>query len=303
MDLYHNAVGTINYQNMLKATEESKVQNYEWFLESLNCWLDVTVYPSFKGLSIFFKDITERKFGEMERGKMVSDILKRNNDLEQFSYVISHNLRAPVANIIGLVEELRRDQVVDGENNLLMDYLIASTKKLDTVIIDLNTILQVKREIIDNKETISLSRLLEEVLTYIPNLIREQKVKFIIDFSAGDELWTLKSFMHSIFYNLISNSIKYRQPAFSPIIEIKSERVGNKFILIFTDNGIGIDLVKNKGQVFGLYKQFHSHVEGKGMGLFMVKTQVETLGGTIAVESEVNQGTQFRVELQLNPTV
>jgi len=302
-DLYHQAVGTVNYLNMLKAAEESKVQNYEWFVESLKCWLDVTVYPSIKGLSIYFKDITERKFGEMERAKMVSDILKRNNDLEQFSYIISHNLRAPVANIIGLAEELSRDQVIKGENNQLMDYLITSTKMLDTVIIDLNAVLQVKREIMENKETVILSRLLEEVLTYIPNLIREQKVKFIIDFSAGEELWTLKSFMHSIFYNLISNSIKYHQPGINPIIEIKSERSGDNFILIFTDNGIGIDLIKNKGHVFGLYKRFHSHVEGKGMGLFMVKTQVETLGGSISVESKVNHSTQFRLELKLNPSV
>jgi PAS domain S-box-containing protein len=302
-DLYHEAVGSPSYLNMLEAAQESRVQNYEWFLESLNCWLDVTVYPSIKGLSVYFKDISQRKFGEIERAKMVSDILMRNNDLEQFSYIISHNLRAPVANIIGLAEELVRNQVFKGENNLLTDYLLASTKQLDTVIVDLNDILHVKREIVENKETISLSQLLEDVLTYMPNLIKEQKVKFIIDFSAANELLTLKSFMHSIFYNLISNSIKYRQPDLDPIIEIKSERSGNKFILIFTDNGIGIDLVKNKGQVFGLYKRFHSHVEGKGMGLFMVKTQVETLGGSISVESIVNHGTQFRLELKLDPEI
>ncbi|MET1056704.1 MAG: PAS domain S-box protein [Pedobacter sp.] len=302
-DLYDNAIGTLNHLNALQAANENKVQNYEWYVESLHCWLDVTVYPSSKGLSIFFKDITDRKLGEMERTKMVSDILKRNNDLEQFSYIISHNLRAPVANIIGLAEELIREEVSKGEDNQVMDYLLASTKQLDTVIKDLNTILQVKREIVEHKEVIKLSKLVEEVLTYLPNLIRQQKVKFIIDFSAGDELFTLKSFMHSIFYNLISNSIKYRQAVFNPIIEIKSERRGNKFILIFSDNGIGIDLVKNKGQVFGLYKRFHSHVEGKGMGLFMVKTQIETLGGSISVESAVNQGTQFRLELNLNPPV
>jgi len=301
-DLYENAIGTLSHLNTLTAAKENKVHNYEWFLKSLNCWLDITVYPSAKGLSIFFKDITERKFGEMERTKMVSDILKRNNDLEQFSYIISHNLRAPVANIIGLAEVLRKDQVGDGESSILMDHLIASTRKLDTVIIDLNAILQLKREIIENKETIILSRLLEEILTYLPNLISEQKVKFITDFSAGDEIWTLKSFMHSIFYNLISNSIKYRQPALNPIIEIKSEKIGDTFILTFKDNGIGIDLIKNKGQVFGLYKRFHSHAEGKGMGLFMVKTQMETLGGTISVESKVNCGTQFRLELKLHPT-
>lgn len=302
-ELYQQAVGTLNYLNMLNAANEGKVQNYEWYIESLKCWLDVTVYPSIKGLSIFFKNITERKFGEIERSKMVSDILKRNNDLEQFSYIISHNLRAPVANIIGLAEELARDQIARGENNLLTEYLVSSTKKLDAVIIDLNAILHVKREFIENKESISLSRLLEEVLTNIPNLIRDQKVTFITDFSAGDELWALKSFMHSIFYNLISNSIKYRQSASNPVIDIKSERVGDKLILNFSDNGIGIDLIKNKGQVFGLYKRFHSHVEGNGMGLFMVKTQIETLGGTISVESEVDRGTEFRLEFALNPSV
>jgi len=300
--LYDKAIGTLNYLKMVQAAEEGKVQNYEWFIERLKCWVDVAVYPSNTGLSIYFKDITERKFGEIERGKIVSDLLKRNNDLEQFSYIISHNLRAPVANIIGLAEELSRNRIEEGEDHKLMDYLIDSTKKLDAVIIDLNAILQVKREIIEIKETINLAHLLEEVLSYIPNLISEQRVEFNIDFSAGNEFWTTKSFMHSIFYNLISNSIKYRQPAVNPIIGIKSEKVGDTFILTFTDNGIGIDLAKNKDQVFGLYKRFHNHVEGKGMGLFMVKTQVSTLGGTISLESEVNQGTQFRLEFKMIPT-
>jgi len=297
---YDEAVGTLNYIKMVQAVEENKVQNYEWFVERLKCWLDVTVYPSGTGLSIYFKDITERKFGEIERAKMVSDLLKRNNDLEQFSYIISHNLRAPVANIIGLAEELSRNRIEQGEDHQLMDYLIDSTKKLDAVIIDLNAILQVKREIIESKENINLSHLLEEVLAYIPNLISEQKVEFNIDFNAANELWTSKSFMHSIFYNLISNSIKYRHPFLDPIIEIKSEHIGETFILTFTDNGIGIDLLKNKDQVFGLYKRFHNHVEGKGMGLFMVKTQVLNLGGTISIESSVNCGTQFRLEFQMN---
>lgn len=91
-ELYDNVIGTLGHLNTLKAVNEGKVQNYEWFVESLQCWLDVTVYPSSKGLSIFFKDITDRKLGEMERTKMVSDILKRNNDLEQFSYIISLSL-------------------------------------------------------------------------------------------------------------------------------------------------------------------------------------------------------------------
>ena len=105
--------------------------------------------------------------------------------------------------------------------------------------------------------------------------------------------------MYSIFYNLISNSIKYRQQQVPCLIEIKSRRVKDTIELVFTDNGMGIDLQKRGDQVFGLYKRFHTNIEGKGMGLFMVKTQVETLGGKISIQSEVNKGTEFKIEFEI----
>jgi signal transduction histidine kinase len=111
---------------------------------------------------------------------------------------------------------------------------------------------------------------------------------------------TLKSYMQSIFYNLISNSVKYRQPNLAPVIEIKSRKRQNKIELSFRDNCMGIDLTKNGDQVFGLYKRFHTNeIQGKGIGLFMVKTQVEAIGGTISVHSEVNKGTEFKIEFDL----
>ena len=94
---------------------------------------------------------------------------------------------------------------------------------------------------------------------------------------------------------MISNSIKYRQPDLTPIIEISCEWEGNKLTLIYKDNGLGIDLKKHGKNLFGLYKRFHDHVEGKGMGLFMVKTQLDAIGGTISVESTCNQGTEFTI--------
>ena len=106
--------------------------------------------------------------------------------------------------------------------------------------------------------------------------------------------------MHSIFYNLIINSIKYKQVDIPIIIQIKSELLQNKLILSVRDNGSGIDLTKNKELVFGLYKRFHRKVEGKGMGLYMVKTQVESLNGKIHIESEVNIGTEFIIEFELD---
>ena len=106
--------------------------------------------------------------------------------------------------------------------------------------------------------------------------------------------------MYSIFYNLITNSIKYSQINIPLVIEIKSSLIDRKLVLLFKDNGSGIDLSKNKELVFGLYKRFHSKIEGKGMGLYMVKTQVEALNGTIRIDSAINKGTEFVIEFELD---
>ncbi|HYV94396.1 MAG TPA: ATP-binding protein [Chitinophagales bacterium] len=109
----------------------------------------------------------------------------------------------------------------------------------------------------------------------------------------------MKNYLHSIFYNLISNSLIYRKHDIPPVIKIKSHKLKDTIELLFKDNGMGIDLEKNGNQVFGLYKRFHSkNTDGKGMGLYMVKTQVEALGGKISIESEVNKGTTFKIEFK-----
>jgi signal transduction histidine kinase len=126
--------------------------------------------------------------------------------------------------------------------------------------------------------------------------MQSQNVRIITDFSAVDEYTSIKSYIHSIFYNLIFNSIKYSDPSRMPVISVTSKRENHKIYLIFKDNGMGIDLDKKGEQIFGLYKRFHNHIEGKGMGLFMVKTQVEILGGKITVKSQPNQGTEFEIE-------
>jgi len=83
------------------------------------------------------------------------------------------------------------------------------------------------------------------------------------------------------------------------VIEIRSAMNGKNIVLFFKDNGLGFDTNKNQNQIFGLYKRFHSHVEGKGLGLFMVKSQVESLGGKISVNSEINKGTEFKIEFEI----
>ncbi|TDQ08804.1 PAS domain S-box protein [Pedobacter metabolipauper] len=295
-DIYQDAIGTISYIKLYQSARENNMQHYERFNNELNIWLEISIYPSPNGLSVFFKDITERKLADLERIKMMDDILHRNRDLEQFSYIVSHNLRAPVANIIGLTAELSEHAAVSDEVKDLNKFLSASVNQLDNVIRDLNHVLQVKGQIGEKKEKVVLSKIINEILFSIKDLVDLENVEIRMDFSAGDELSTLKSYLYSIFYNLIANSIKYRQPGTLPVIEIKSETTEDSLLITFKDNGIGIDLEKYSEQVFGLYKRFHQHVEGKGMGLFMVKTQVEALGGFITINSSVDQGTEFTLE-------
>jgi PAS domain S-box-containing protein len=246
------------------------------------------------------QDVTDRKLADIERKKMVNDLMARNNDLEQFAYIISHNLRAPVANIIGASTALNDIDVSDEEKEILNNAINTSVMKLDDVVQDLNHILQVKSNINETKETVSFTDLVEDIKTSIQNLVIRGGVSIKCDFSEFNDFLTIKSYMYSIFYNLITNSVKYCQTHSPCEIQIQSLIVKNTLQLIFTDNGLGINLEKKGDQIFGLYKRFHENTEGKGMGLYMVKTQVEILGGKISIKSEENVGTEFIIEFILN---
>jgi PAS domain S-box-containing protein len=251
------------------------------------------------GICIALNDITKRKMAELEREKMITDIIQRNKNLEQFSYIVSHNLRAPVANIMGLSLALQEDNLEKTLADVLLDGLNASAIKLDETIMDLSDILQIKREINERKELVSFTKLSNDISISLKNQLENSNTTIKCDFSEIDSMLTIKSYLYSVFYNLIFNSVKYRQQNVPPVIEMKSRKVKNKIELIFKDNCMGIDLEKNSEHIFGLYKRFHnSEVEGKGLGLFMVKTQIESMGGKISIYSEVNKGTEFKIEFE-----
>ena len=245
-------------------------------------------------------NLTEQKESQIQREKLVKDILQRNKNLEQFSYIISHNLRAPVANILGLISLLDEKDATKETIDFINSSICASANKLDEVIKDLNEILQVKNNVTEIKELVNFSNLAADINYSIDKQIKSDNAVINWDFTQAPEIMTIKSYMHSIFYNLISNSLKYRQKNIPLLVEIKSEIKYENVILTFTDNGLGIDLTKQKDSIFGLYKRFHTdHAEGKGVGLFMVKTQVEAIGGAISLTSKVNEGTQFIIALPL----
>lgn len=251
------------------------------------------------GFIISSEDITARKNTELERTKMLADIVQHNKDLEQFSYIISHNLRSPVANIIGLSNIIKNtEQMNKADFDRCIDGLVLSASKLDEIIVDLNFILQKRREINENKEMVSFSSLLNDIKTIISELIDRENIVINSNFTVN-KFFTVRSYLHSIFLNLITNSIKYRNTAATTIIDISAHKIDNRIVLTFKDNGLGIDLKNYGDKLFGLYKKFHTHIEGKGMGLYMVKTQVEILGGKISVQSQVGKGTEFTIAFEL----
>jgi len=250
-------------------------------------------------MSGILQDITERKMAEIERIKLVNDLVLRNTELEQFAYIISHNLRAPVANIIGASCVLEFPELSKEEKETLTTGINSSVKKLDDVITDLNHILQVKDRMDGNSEIVNFAGLVNDIKDSVVNLYINADVEIKFNFDAVNEYLTLKPYLYSVFYNLITNSIKYRKKDAQCTIEIESRIVGNHIELSFRDNGIGINLKKNGDQLFGLYKKFHAGIEGKGMGLFMVKTVVEALGGKISARGGENEGMEFLIELEI----
>ncbi len=256
-------------------------------------------YGNIETIMSIIRDVTDLWKVELQKEEMANDLVKRNNELEQFTYIVSHNLRSPVASLIGLTEVLSEFELREDEKKEIISGISQSAGRLDEVIRDLNDILHLKNNLDDKKEKVVFSTLVNEIERGMEQDYYAGKYVIETDFASVNEHYTLKNYMVSIFSNLISNSIKYRRQEEIPVIKIKSEVDGPKMVLTFNDNGMGFDVNKNNNELFGLYKRFHHHVDGKGLGLYMVKNQVETLGGKISVASELNKGTEFKIEFAL----
>ncbi|NBP69195.1 MAG: sensor histidine kinase, partial [Cytophagia bacterium] len=227
--------------------------------------------------------------------EMNHELISHNNNLQQFSYTISHNLRGPVASLQGLFNLLNQKELGEG-NRELFTHFNSSIKALDSTIKDLSHIIELKNDISSVRDKVSLLAELNQIKSLLQREIIEQSVTITHEFNV-DEFESVKPMVHSIMYNLISNAIKYRSYERPLIITLRSQRVGNQIQIEVQDNGLGIDLNRFKDKLFGLYKRFHTHTEGKGLGLFLVKLQAESLGGSVNIQSKPGIGTTFTVLL------
>jgi signal transduction histidine kinase len=226
------------------------------------------------------------------------ELIGSNQDLRQFTYITSHNLRAPIANLIGLLELLDYKNQSEEELNDIYLGLKKSGEQLHETISDLNEILIVRNKARTDKEWLRLDELIERLQQQVSCALEKEKVVWQFDFQQFPRLWFNRTYLEGILLNLITNSLKYRSNKRTLTIRIGMDKVGEELRLTFQDNGQGLDTERYKDRLFGLYQRFHNNTDSKGLGLFLAKTQLEALGGRIEAEGKVDEGLTLRLYFQ-----
>ncbi|TGK35918.1 PAS domain S-box protein [Leptospira gomenensis] len=246
------------------------------------------------------QDITDRKnmlSALMEKNEALQNLsnrlAERNAQLEEFNQIVSHNLRAPIGNIFTLAGMLREKDGADKEE--LLESLEISAKDLMTTLNDIVEVIKIRRNLNIDAQTVSFQDAFFKVQNLLSAQIKEVGADIRYDFSAAPEILYPKVYLESILLNLLSNALKYSDPSKQTLISFVSFVEEKKIFLAVRDNGLGIDLKKYGHQIFKMNKTFHREKEGQGIGLFMTKNQIESLGGEITVESTPGKGTTFIV--------
>ncbi|MFL5729606.1 MAG: ATP-binding protein [Cytophagaceae bacterium] len=274
-------------QNKNKELQQAyeDLRNAQYSLQAMNSHLEINVKKR-------TKELLETNRNLVESNNMLKKI---NNDLDNFVYTASHDLKAPISNLEGLLDALK-DEMMPGQKNVinLVDLMDKSIQRFKNTIEDLTEVSKVQKDVEEDIETLTFSKLYEEVKDELKEKIAHYSCEIYSDFTACDHIKFSQKNLRSIFYNLISNAIKYRCPDRNSIIHLHSRQKDEFIILEIEDNGLGIDL-NQVDKVFGMFKRLHAHVEGSGLGLYIVKRIVENAGGKIELESQLGKGSLFRL--------
>lgn len=241
------------------------------------------------------KNITHKKKLEKERIEHLINLVNRNQELKQLNYTTSHDLRSPVNNLLSIFEFLDFSKIDDAEILETLDYMKKATVGLNNSLNKYVDLLSKKDSSNIDLEEVDFESTLQQVKSSINSLLGNANVTFKVDFSALRGVKHNINYMESVFLNLLTNSIKYARPDVPPVISITSRVLNGLQQLVYTDNGLGFDMEKVGGKIFGLNQKFHHNGDSKGVGLYLVYNHINNLGGKIAVDSEVDKGTTFTI--------
>ncbi|TDD74394.1 PAS domain S-box protein [Flavobacterium caseinilyticum] len=265
-----------------------------WLRDIVNTVIENGKAKSLRGIMI---DITKTKEAEKELHNSFNLVTEQNKRLLNFSYIVSHNLRSHTSNIASIVSLIESSETEE-EREQMMELLKTVSSSLNETMLHLNEVINIRTNIGLVSEPLNL----EQYITTVRNVLSEQittnEVTILTKIPDEAMINYNPAYLESILYNIISNSIRYRHPSRKPIIKIKLLVENDMKVLQISDNGIGIDLVKNADKIFGMYKTFTNNSDSKGIGLFITKNQIDAMGGNITVESEPNIGTTFKIYIQ-----
>lgn len=219
------------------------------------------------------------------------ELRRRNTDLDNFVYTASHDLKAPINNIEGLVNGLI-EECSEPSQHILLNLINQSVTRFKNTIGDLTEITRVTGKP-EAPEVIELSPIASEILESLEDYIKQTGAVITLNFEINSLIFSRKN-IRSVLFNLISNAIKYRSSERTPLIKISSFMDNDQLVIEVTDNGLGME-ERDIPKMFGMFKRLHNHVEGTGVGMYIVKRVIENAGGAIKVFSQINKGTTFKI--------
>jgi len=300
-DVFSNSMDTVSYFKYNEAVNTQEIQHFEDYYPKLDRWFCISAYPSPTGLSVYFKDISDRKLSEIQLLKLNEDLkrqqltLKESNiELEQFAYIASHDLQEPLRMITGFLTQLEKKyySILDAKGKQYIDFAVDGARRMRQIILDLLEFSMIGKKA-ENNEPIDLNEIIEEIKILFIHQIRSSNAVI----SITDSLPTVfgyKAPLRQVFQNLISNSLKYVKPETDARIAVSAKDLGEFWQFSIMDNGIGID-GEYFDKIFIIFQRLHSKQEysGTGIGLSVAKKIIEKLGGAIWLESTEGLGSTF----------
>jgi PAS domain S-box-containing protein len=246
-------------------------------------------------------DITEQIKAEEILENKNKELIRINNDLDNFIYTASHDLKSPVSNLEGLLNMVsdESENLITETGKSVLPLVSQSLARLKTVIKELTEIARIQKDTEADPEVINLEAIFREILESCENELGNYKGKVESDFSGSVQIRFSRKNLRSIFFNLISNALKYSDPVKEGLVRVKTEKHDNYIVLTVSDNGLGIP-ENQLGKIFAMFKRYHTHIEGSGVGLYIVKRIVENAGGKIEVESQDGKGTTFKLYFKVD---
>ena len=286
----------------IKNKESIKITILNYNKNKEKYWFELNITTVFDSNNNFInfigvgRNVTHRIEKEFELKRLLDVTSSQNNKLYNFTHIVSHNIRSHTSNLSMVVDVIENTDDIE-EKLSYFDLFKEGTEKLSESIEYLNEIITIQQKTNIEKTKIQLKNEIEKTKMALSLAIKDSEIKITHTIPEDLVVTAIPAYLDSILLNLFTNAIKYKSPERKATLEISHEIIDNYTVINFKDNGLGLNLKKNGHKIFGMYKTFHGNEDAKGIGLFITKNQLEAMDGKIEIESEVGQGSNFKIYL------